>query len=394
MAFLNLDQKPEGFAIVWSTIAIDQIGFGIFIPVLALYAQDFGASPLTIGLLSATWAAAQMVTAPIGGRLSDRIGRKPVLLFSLAGTAIGSFIAGFAGSLTLLFVGRLIDGMSGASVSVAQASVTDVAKPQERAQLLGLLGAAFGIGFSAGPAIGGLSALVSPRAPFFAAGILATVNLLVAWKRLPETHTERGGDDAPKRHIIPRINRKVWGNDAVRILGVTLFAGTAFAAFTTVVPLLYEARVGLGERGLGVVFTVVGLGILFMSSQAVQPAVSRFGEALTGSIGIASNTIGFTLLIGSFGWTGLVVGTFFLVIGQSLFNGPTSSLLVSKTPPQLRGEVLGVNQSANSLSRVLGPIAGGALFGVAPGWPFVMAAGLGATALLLLPRNKAEANQP
>src|SRR4051794_70180 len=136
---------PPGFGVIWTTVAIDLVGFGILFPVLARYARDTGASPAVAGMLVASFSIAQVIFSPIIGLLSDRIGRKPVIILSLVGTAVGSLLTGLAGSLMLLFVGRIVDGASGSSVAVAQASVTDVAEPSERARLLGLLGAAFGV---------------------------------------------------------------------------------------------------------------------------------------------------------------------------------------------------------------------------------------------------------
>ncbi|HWW52785.1 MAG TPA: MFS transporter, partial [Acidimicrobiales bacterium] len=179
---------PRGFTAIWSTVALDLVGFGIILPVLPLYARKFHATPGLIGLLVASFSVAQLLCSPLWGRLSDRIGRKPVLIVSLLGTAVGSLLTGLAGGLVLLFLGRLVDGGSGASVSVAQASVADLAAPKERARLLGLLGAAFGLGFVLGPALGGLLSLVSPRLPFFVAAALAGGNAIVALRRLPETH--------------------------------------------------------------------------------------------------------------------------------------------------------------------------------------------------------------
>ncbi len=178
---------PAGFGTIWTTVALDLIGFGIVLPILPLYAERFGASATTIGILLATFSIAQLLLAPVWGRISDRVGRKPVILISLFGTAAGSFLTGAAGSLPMLFLGRLVDGASGASVSVAQAAVADVAEPSERPRLLGLLGAAFGVGFVAGPALGALAALGGPHVPFYLAGCVALVNALVAIRRLPET---------------------------------------------------------------------------------------------------------------------------------------------------------------------------------------------------------------
>src|SRR5260370_10839972 len=162
-------QLPPGFSAIWSTVAFDLVGFGIILPVLPLYARKFHASPAIIGLLVASFSVAQLLCSPLWGRLSDRIGRKPVLIASLVGTAVGSLLTGLAGGLGLLFLGRLIDGASGASVSVAQASVTDLAEPNDRARLLGLLGAAFRLGSVLGPALGGLLSLPNPSLPLFVA---------------------------------------------------------------------------------------------------------------------------------------------------------------------------------------------------------------------------------
>ena len=150
---------PKGYWTIWTTVALDLIGFGIVVPILPRYAERFGASGLTVGFLFASFSLAQFVMAPVLGRLSDRIGRKPVIVISLLGTAVGSFVTGAAGALWVLFLGRVIDGGSGASLAVAQAAVADIAPPPDRPRLMGMLGAAFGIGFVVGPAFGGLAAL-------------------------------------------------------------------------------------------------------------------------------------------------------------------------------------------------------------------------------------------
>ena len=160
---------PPGFGAIWTTVAVDLIGFGIVFPILPRYAEDLDITPAVIGLVVASFSLAQLIAAPVMGRLSDRYGRKPVLIVSLCGTAVGSVITGVAGSVWLLLLGRLVDGASGASVSVAQAAVADVAAPEERPRLFGLLGAAFGVGFVLGPAIAAFAALGGPHIPFFIA---------------------------------------------------------------------------------------------------------------------------------------------------------------------------------------------------------------------------------
>ena len=204
---------PPGFGAIWTTVAIDLIGFGIVLPILPRYAEDLSASPGVIGLVVASFSLAQMVGSPLIGRLSDRIGRKPVLILSLAGTAVGSLITGLAGTVWILLLGRIVDGLSGASVSVAQASVADVASPEERPRLLGLLGAAFGVGFVVGPAIGALAAFGGPHIPFFVASAIAGTNAIVALRRLPETHPRRqpAADVQLEGRVIPVVRSRAAG---------------------------------------------------------------------------------------------------------------------------------------------------------------------------------------
>jgi MFS transporter, DHA1 family, tetracycline resistance protein len=184
---MSRQATPRGFWAVWTAVAVDLLGFGIIIPILPLYAERFGASPVTIGLLFASYSLAQFVFSPIWGRVSDRVGRRPILLIAIAGSAVGSLTLGLAGSLPMLFVGRIIDGASGASVAVARATVADIADPGQRPRLMGLLGAAFGLGFVIGPSIGALAALGFPGLPFLVAAAISVANLAAGAIRIPET---------------------------------------------------------------------------------------------------------------------------------------------------------------------------------------------------------------
>ena len=186
--------------IIFITIFIDLVGFGIVIPVLPLYAERYGASEATIGILLAVYSAMQFIFAPILGKLSDRVGRRPVLLVSLIGTSIGFLLMGFAPlmpvglalfglapTLIWLFVARIIDGISGGNISTAQAYIADVTLPEERSKGMGLIGAAFGLGFVFGPMIGGVLSYISPEAPFFFAAALAAANATALYFLLPES---------------------------------------------------------------------------------------------------------------------------------------------------------------------------------------------------------------
>ena len=182
-----MTNKKAQLGIICLTVFIDLIGFGIVIPILPRYAERFGAHETIVGLLLGTYSLMQFISSPILGKISDRVGRRPVLIISLLATSGGFAIMGFAQTLVWLFVGRIVPGLSGGNISTAQAYMADITEPEERSHVMGLIGAAFGLGFVFGPAIGGLLSLISPSAPFLFASGLALVNAALAFVRLPES---------------------------------------------------------------------------------------------------------------------------------------------------------------------------------------------------------------
>ena len=361
---------PPGFATIWATVALDLVGFGIILPILPLYAERFGAAPATIGVLLASFSVAQLLFAPVWGSVSDRIGRKPVLVLSLAGTAVGSLVTGLAGSLPLLFLGRILDGMSGASVSVAQASVADLAPPEERARLFGLLGAAFGVGFVAGPALGALAALGGTRLPFLVAAAVAGVNALAAIRRLPETHVDRFGQSgAPDdRELTKPVG-------LTRLLLIAFSSLVAFSAFEATFALFGEKRLSFGPASTGLVFTAVGLVLVVVQTTLVRPTVARLGESSTLRLALLVNAAGLAMLAVVHSWLVLVPALLALVVGQGLAQPSLTSVVSGRARAGGRGRALGIQQSAGGLARVVGPVAGGLAFehaGVAS--PFVAGA--------------------
>jgi len=194
---LSSIKKRSPLVLIFCTIFLDLVGFGIVIPVLPLYAERFGASPLGVGLLLAIYSLMQCLFAPVLGQLSDRIGRRPVLLVSVIGTSFGFLLMGLSKTLSLLFVARVIDGITGGNISTAQAYIADVTPHSERSRGMGLIGAAFGLGFIFGPAIGGVLSHVSLGAPFLFASALAAVNAVAIFFLLPESLT-------PERRRHPR----------------------------------------------------------------------------------------------------------------------------------------------------------------------------------------------
>ena len=362
-------------------MAIDLVGWGIVLPILPLYSEEFTDSETTIGLLVAVFSVMQLVFAPVWGRVSDRVGRKPVIVVSLAGTAIGSLLMGVAWSLPILFAGRIIDGISGGSISAAHAAVVDLATPEERPRLLGLLGAAFGVGFVVGPAIGALAALGGDELPFFVAAAIAAVNALVAVKRLPETRPLlRSGDesDTPAGRFHPR-NARVW-----RLLAITLVGTTAFTAFEATFALLGERRFDLTEAGVGGVFAVVGIALAVFQGGFVHRVVHRLGELSTLRAGLVVNAGGFVLIGAAETWAPLIAGLALLIAGQGMLSPSLTSLIAGGSRHDRMGSTLGMQQSAGALARIVGPIAGLALFEhVGIGAAYVLAAALALLAVVL-----------
>jgi DHA1 family tetracycline resistance protein-like MFS transporter len=369
---------PAGFGTIWTSVAIDLVGWGIVLPILPLYAEEFTDSPVLIGVLVASFSVMQLLFAPVLGRLSDRVGRKPVIVVSLVGTAVGYLVMGLAGSLAVLFAGRIIDGISGGSISAASAAVADMAKPEERARLLGLLSAAFGVGFVAGPAIGGLAALGGDHVPFFVAAAIAGVNALVAVRRLPETRV--AGESTPSEEIEMARQRGVR-----RLVSVAFVAMIGFTAFEATFALLADRRFGLGLAGTSAVFVGIGLGLALVQGGAIRPVVARLGEEATVRAGLALNVAGFLLLAGATSWAVLVPGLALVVAGQGLVSPALTSLVAEAAGRRRRGALLGMQQSANALARVVGPVAGGALFGWATGAPYLLAAVLAGASAAALP---------
>lgn len=365
---------PRGFGAVWMAVAIDLLGFGIVIPLLPLYAESYDASPAVIGALFASYSLAQFVFSPIWGRVSDRVGRRPVLLVTIAGSMIGSLILGLAGSIAGLFLGRIVDGASGASVGVARAVAADVADPAERPRLMGLLGAAFGVGFVIGPVIGAIAVVAGPSVPFFVAAGLSLVNLIVGLVRLPETRD----DGAPRAKGKTRPSRLV-----LTFVLVSFVAITAFSAFEATFPLLADRRLSLDEGQIALVFAAIGLVLVATQGGLVGVLGRRLDDVTVIRIGLAANIAGFVLLALADSWPPLAAGLGSLAVGQGLVTPALSSAIAGIAEPGTSGEALGYQQSAGGLARVIGPLLGGWLFAIGISLPYWVTAVIALAALTI-----------
>jgi DHA1 family tetracycline resistance protein-like MFS transporter len=364
--------------IIFLTVFIDLVGFGIVLPLLPFYSTELGASPFVVGLIIASYSGMQFIFAPIWGALSDRFGRRPLLLVGLAGSSISYIVFGLAHTLLLLLISRVIAGIMGANIPVAQAYIADSTSIDRRARGMGLIGAAFGLGFIFGPAIGGVLSRWGYGLPGFVAAGLSFSSGVAAWLWLPESLApeNRVQDGIGAMSAITGRSRAV-----VRVLGqrrlrdpiLVFFLGTmGFAGFTTIFPLFLENPLGLTAVHAGGMFALVGMVSASVQGALIGPTVERRGERTVGAAG------GF-LLAGGVIFIGLVqsnAGTVLglLVVGAGWgFMAPSLQSLVSRRAhAREQGEVLGVNQSASALARVVGPVAAGWAFGaLGPGLGFV-----------------------
>jgi multidrug resistance protein len=368
---------PKGYWTIWSTVALDLIGFGIVVPIIGVYAKRYGASGYAVGWLFATFALAQFVCAPLLGRLSDRIGRKPVIVISLVGTAVGSFVTGAAGSLWVLFLGRAIDGSSGASLSVAQAAVADMATPEQRPKLVGMLGAAFGVGFVLGPAIGGLAALGGPHVPFYVAAALAGVNAIAAIIRLPETKV------TPRTRVARGSQPRL---PALRRLAIIGFLGTlAFTAFEATFSLFGNKRFDLTEGSTAGVFLGIGLVLVAVQGGGFGRLAAKVPAGRLYAAALVLVVAGLAVVGVSTVWPLLIVGLLVLSVGQGIASPALTELVNQAAPADRRGEAMGFQQSSYAIGRVLGPPLAGSAFDRIGVWsPMVAGAALTAVALGLV----------
>lgn len=380
------------------TVFIGLVGFGIIIPILPLYAESLHASPTTIGMLLASYSLMQMLATPYLGALSDKYGRRPVLLLSQAGTVISFILLGLAGSLRMLFLARVLDGVSGGNISTAQAYISDVTEERNRARAFGLIGAAFGIGFIAGPAIGGfLGRNGNYAAPAYAAAAIALVALVLTFFLLPESLPldRRGAIRRPQVLDITGF-REAFGIGQLRVLFLIFFVfNFAQASFQSLFALFALQRLHFGPHETGYVLAYVGLLAALLQGGAIGPIVKRFGEVTSLRTGLVLASFGLVTSAWAPTWPVLLLTLLPLSAGLSIATPPLNSLLTRESPPDAYGRILGLSQSVAALARVLGPLVAGLAFDFAGGpGPFVLAAVLLAAAYVVARGLKRPATVP
>jgi MFS transporter, DHA1 family, tetracycline resistance protein len=354
-------RRPLQYLTIFLTCFVDILGFGIVIPVLPLYAEHFGATAMQIGWLVGIFSLAQFFFAPIWGKVSDRLGRKPVLLLGLFGTVVGYVLMGLATSVTMLFVARLIDGISGANIGAAQAYLADISAPENRARAMGLLGAAFGLGFVFGPALGGWASVAfNYAAPMFIAAGLSLVNFFFVMFCLPESRLpdpERAQSEPIFPNLFDHVERSIYAWS----LATYFLVIVGFSMMTALFALLLFHRFGLDALHTGYVLGAIGILGVIIQGGLIGRLVRRFGEAPIALAGAVSMCAGLCALALSSGIGIMFIASAAVGIGNSLLMPTLSSLVSRSAESSWQGRALGLMQSSGSLARWVGPMLAGLL---------------------------------
>jgi len=355
--------KKSPLVVLFLTVFIDLIGFGIVLPLLPFYAQHFGANALLVGLLSTSFSLMQLLFAPVWGRLSDRVGRRPVILAGLLGSSISYLTFGLAPSLPILFLSRILAGIAGANISTAQAYIADSTQPEDRAKGMGLIGAAYGLGFTVGPAIGGILSQYGYAIPAFFASALALANFGAAWWLLPESRNPSEGTHRTERGLNWQRLRTGLQHPELGVFLILFFISTfAFANLEATFALMTARKFGFDARANGYLFAYIGVLITVVQGGLTGRLAKRFGERRLISAGLFCMIFGLGLLPYSLGLKSLLLVLVVLIGGHGSTNPSISSLISQSASTEDQGSILGVAQSLASLARILGPIWGGFTF--------------------------------
>lgn len=372
--------------IIFAIVFVDLLGFSLILPLIPFYAKEFGASDTIIGLLVGSYAAAQLIGAPFLGRLSDRYGRRPVLLVSIFGTAIGFLMLGFANSLWMLFASRIIDGLTGGNISVAQAYITDITDRKDRARGLGLIGAAFGLGFIVGPAIGGLLSAVGGSIdartssnliwqfalPALVAAAVSFTNLMAVYFFLPESLSEqrraelasRPRDEFTLHNLIAAFQRPRVGP----LFTIRFFSGLAFSMLTTIFSLYALNRFGLEASQTAYILTYVGVLSVLVQGVGIGRLTKRFEEKWL--VFVSSVVLAFALVFWALTPTVIVLLIVLIPIAFAggILNTVVNSLLSKSVTKEEVGGTLGISAAIESSTRVISPSLAGFLLDALGPW--------------------------
>ena len=373
-------EKKRALPILFAVMFLVMVGFGIIIPVLPFYAEEIGASPTQLGLLMAVYSLMQLIFAPMWGRISDRIGRKPVIMIGILGLALSFFLMGISSALWMLFIARIIGGfLSSANMPTVMAYVADITTPEERGKGMGIIGAATGLGFVFGPAIGGVFSKISLHMPFFIAGASSILTFFLVWILLKESLTEEARTQQNKEKV--SFWKGLKGPSSI-LFFLQLFISLSLSGLEATFAYFAAVRSGLGTVELGYIFMIMGLASAVVQGGLVGRMTKKYGEGPVIQIGIVVSAIGFSLIL--FVDSFITAAVFLTIFG--IGNGvirPSVSALLTKTSTSGYGNATGLLSSFDSLGRIIGPPLGGWLFSISIGMPYISGILLSLVALVL-----------
>lgn len=383
---------------IFLIVLVDVLGLTIILPLLPFYAEHFGASATVVGLLISAYALCQLIAGPVLGRMSDHMGRKPLLIVSQLGTLVGFLILAWSTSLWMVFLARVIDGLTAGNLSLAQAQISDVTEPENRARAFGIIGIAFGVGFLIGPAISGFLAQYNPQYPIFAAAFLSASSVVCTATLLQKvTPHADDGDSGPAGKRLGIFEWSAYSQyfarpELGRLLLQFFFFAFSFAMLMSGFALFAERRYHYGVKEVGYVFAWVGfLGIILQGS-AMRPLVKKFGEQKLVWTGFAGNMVGYGLLAWSRTLPQLLAATTVSSYGNGVLRPSVTALITHQAGRREQGVVLGLTQSLTSISQIIAPIMAGAM--IQRGWLSAWAIGVAVVCIFGLAASLPRATSP
>lgn len=382
--------NKKALGLIFAIVVLDLMGAGILVPVIPYLVREYRTDAATVGWLSTSFSIAQFLASPVLGVLSDRFGRRPVLLFSIFGSAVGYVLFGIGGALWVLFVSRVLDGVTGGNISTAQSYIADVTPPEDRAKSFGLIGAAFGLGFVAGPALGGVLSHISLSAPAYGAAVMALMTFIAAYFVLPESLDEEHRRHTPLelRDVNPfRLVGVGFNRQGLRSLLIVVFLlNFAFSGLQSNFAVFTLVRFGLGPSENAMLFVFLGVLAAFFQGYLIRRLIPRFGERRLSLWGMILSMIAYMMTASSSAVWMLYASIAVMALGNSFATPSLTGLVSKQVTAREQGVFLGVTQSVAALTRVVGPVWAGLSFDWwgpgAPYWTGVV--WIGAAVLVLI----------
>lgn len=372
--------SKKSLPILFAVMFLVMVGFGIIIPVMPFYAEELGASPTELGFLMAVYSVMQLIFAPVWGRVSDRIGRKPVMMIGILGLAVSFFLMAISTELWMLFVARIIGGvLSSANMPTAMAYVADITTDEDRGKGMGIIGAATGLGFIFGPAIGGIFSKTSLGLPFYIAGVSSLITFFLVMIVLKESLTPASRSEVSRKRI--PLTQALNGPISM-LFFLQLFVSISLAGLEATFAYFAAVKADLDAVKLGYIFMIMGLAQAFVQGGLIGKLTKRFGEGVVIQMGIIISAIGFGLILLTNNFITAAIYLTIFGIGNGLIRPGVSALLTKKSTTG-HGSTTGLLSSFDSLGRIIGPPLGGWLFSISIGLPYITGIILSVMAIFL-----------